>query len=171
MANRQTIEKRERAALSRARRNAPEQNASLAVLGRDVAADDDQPSTTMPEDSTAQDWLVAEAARPDFEDETADGLSPLEEATRSAAEEPPADEPFEERVRRKAHEIWESEGGPHGRAEDHWRIAAGLVAEEIARDRADLPFTGEVDAAGEEADLQDNLGEFPELTDQGRNDT
>lgn len=170
MGIRQTIEQRERAALSRARRDSPELNASRAVLGRDVATEDDRQPTTMPEDSTAQDWLVAEAARPDFEDETVDGLSPLEEATRSAAEEPPADEPFEERVRRKAHEIWESEGGPHGRAEDHWRIAAGLVAEEIARDRADLPFTGEVDGASEEADLQENLGEFPELTDQGRND-
>lgn len=28
-----------------------------------------------------------------------------------------------ERIRRKAYEIWEKEGKPHGRHEDHWRAA------------------------------------------------
>ena len=83
----------------------------------------------------------------------------------------PADEPWEERVRRKAYELWESEGGPHGRAEDHWRIASELVAEEIARSRTDLPYSQPGDEPVEEAALLDNLGEFPELTDQGQDAT
>ena len=156
----------ERAALARARRRAPEQDPSMAVFGRDVDSYDEQ-GATQPEDSTAQDWLVADAARRDFDDETVDGLTDLEEEVRHAAEDLPADEPFEERVRRKAYELWQSEGGPHGRAEDHWRIASELVAEEIARNRADLPYSGDPDEPIEEATLQANLGEFPNLADQG----
>jgi len=154
-------------ALKTARRRAPEQDASMAAFGRDIDALDGQASATSSEDASAQDWVVAEASRPDFPDETADGLSDLEEEVRHAAEDLPADEPWEERVRRKAHELWLSEGGPHGRAEDHWRIASELVAAEIARDRADLPYSGDTDGPIEEASVQDNLGEFPELTDQG----
>ena len=129
-----------------------------------------QATATAPEDSTAQDWLVADAARRDFDDETVDGLSLLEEEVRRAAEDPPPDEPWEERVRRKAYELWEAEGGPHGRAEDHWRIAAQLVAEEIAHGRADLPYPVDQDKPAEAAALQDNLGEFPSLADQGRDE-
>ncbi len=165
------VDREERAALARAAREAPEQDPSLAVFGRDVDADVGQGGATMPEDSTAQDWRVADAARPDFEDETGDGLGTYDEAVRHAAEDPPADEPWEERVRRKAHEIWLSEGGPHGRAEDHWRIAKALVAEEIASGRADLPYAGREDEPTEEAGLQRNLGEFPTLTDQGEEAT
>lgn len=165
------VERQERAALARTRRQAPERDPSVAVFGRDVGSYDGQGTGTAPEDSTAQDWLVADAARRDFDDETVDGLSTLEEEVRHAAEDLPMDEPWEERVRRKAHELWESEGGPHGRAEDHWRIAAGLVAEEIAHGRADLPYSGDSDEPTEEAGLLENLGEFPDLSDQGRKET
>ena len=65
---------------------------------------------------------------------------------RHAAEDLPADEPWEERVRRKAHELWQEEGGQHGRAEDHWRIASQLVGEEVAQSRTDLPYLGDTDA-------------------------
>ena len=91
--------------------------------------------------------------------------------SRRAAEDLPADESWEERVRRKAHELWQEEGGQHGRAEDHWRIASQLVGEEIAQSRADLPYLGDTDAPPEEAALLDNLGEFPDLADQGQDET
>lgn len=158
------------AALRTARRRAPEQDASVAVFGRDVDALDGQAGATGGEDASAQDWLVAEAARPDIPGETADGLTELEEEVRHAAEDLPADEPWEERVRRKAYELWLSEGGPHGRADDHWRIASELVAEEIARNRADLPYSGDTDEPVEEAAVQANLGEFPDLADQGEDE-
>lgn len=29
----------------------------------------------------------------------------------------------DDRIRRRAHEIWESEGRPHGRHDDHWHRA------------------------------------------------
>src|SRR5689334_4762432 len=116
-----------------------------------------------PEDASAQDWAVAEAARPSFADETVDGLSDLEEEVRHAAEDRPDDEPWEVRVRRKAYELWESEGGPHGRDEDHWRIAAELVAAEIAESRTDLPYAGTTEDTVEEGSLLDNLGETPAI--------
>ena len=34
----------------------------------------------------------------------------------------------EDRIRVKAHEIWESEGHPHGRDEDHWAQAKEIIA-------------------------------------------
>lgn len=126
-----------------------------------------QAPSAAPEDASAQDWAVAEAARPSFADETVDGLSDLEEEVRHAAEDRPDDEPWEVRVRRKAYELWESEGGPHGRDEDHWRMAAELVAAEIAESRTDLPYAGTTEDTVEEGSLLDNLGETPAITDQG----
>jgi hypothetical protein len=37
---------------------------------------------------------------------------------------------YEARVRRRAHEIWEREGKPHGRAEDHWELAREEISEQ-----------------------------------------
>ena len=84
---RTSVERQERRALARAGREAPAEEPSLAVFGREVEAYDGQQGATAPEDSTAQDWLVADSVRPDFEDETADGLSSVEEEVRRAAEE------------------------------------------------------------------------------------
>lgn len=36
----------------------------------------------------------------------------------------------EKRIRERAHEIWEAEGRPHGRHEEHWRLAREQVAGE-----------------------------------------
>ena len=132
----------------------------------------DEFAPTAPEDSTAQDWLVADAARRDFDDETVDGLSDVEEEVRHAAEDLPADEPWEERVRRKAYELWQEEGGPHGRAEDHWRIAASWWARRSPKAAPTCPTARPTtDALPEEAALLDNLGEFPDLADQGQDET
>ena len=42
------------------------------------------------------------------------------------------DKDFQERVRARAHLLWEQEGRPEGKAEEHWRRAASLVGEEDA---------------------------------------
>src|SRR4028118_1654513 len=36
-------------------------------------------------------------------------------------------------LRQRAHEIWEQEGRPHGRHEDHWQRAAGEITQELER--------------------------------------
>ena len=36
----------------------------------------------------------------------------------------------EERIRAKAHELWEADGKPEGRDREHWEQAAKLVEEE-----------------------------------------
>jgi hypothetical protein len=46
----------------------------------------------------------------------------------------------EERIRAKAHELWEADGRPEGRDREHWEQAAKLVTEEerqAARAEAD----------------------------------
>jgi hypothetical protein len=40
------------------------------------------------------------------------------------------DKDFEDRVRTRAHRLWEQDGRPEGRAEEHWHRAAALVADE-----------------------------------------
>ena len=71
---------------------------------------------------------------------------------------------LEERIRARAHKIWEEEGCPEGRSDDHWEKARILVA--IEDDRTSLlPVKPE---RPEEAKLQENLGEFPAaMTDEG----
>lgn len=39
-------------------------------------------------------------------------------------------EAMEDRIRRRAHELWESEGRPNGRAEDHWAQAKRQIEDE-----------------------------------------
>ncbi|MBA4788400.1 MAG: DUF2934 domain-containing protein [Rhizobiales bacterium] len=34
------------------------------------------------------------------------------------------------RIRRKAYELWQEEGRPDGRAEEHWKLASDIVASE-----------------------------------------
>ena len=71
---------------------------------------------------------------------------------------------LEERIRARAHQLWEEEGRPQGRAADHWEKARILVA--IEDDRTSLkPVQPD---RPEEASIQDNLGEFPSAeTDEG----
>jgi hypothetical protein len=76
----------------------------------------------------------------------------------------PDDAEIERRIREKAHQLWEQEGRPEGRAGEHWDRARILVA--IEDDRTGLVPVAPKPA--EEAELQENLGEFPTaLTDQG----
>lgn len=40
----------------------------------------------------------------------------------------------EERIRRRAHGIWEEEGRPDGRANDHWQRAFREIEDELRRE-------------------------------------
>lgn len=40
----------------------------------------------------------------------------------------------EDKIRRKAHELWERDGRPDGRAEDHWAEAEALIGAEGVSD-------------------------------------
>jgi hypothetical protein len=64
----------------------------------------------------------------------------------------------EERIRAKAHELWEADGKPEGRDREHWEQAAKLVDEEerrVARARTD-PDAAE--HQGTPADSDDPIG-------------
>ena len=50
--------------------------------------------------------------------------------------------PDDEQIRRRAYEIWEREGRPHGRESDHWRTAVEeLSAQRGNTDTQDVPAT------------------------------
>jgi len=71
---------------------------------------------------------------------------------------------LERRIRDKAHQLWEQEGRPEGRAADHWEKARILVA--IEDDQTSLVAVAPEPV--EEAKIQENLGEFPTAsTDEG----
>ena len=76
-------DRQERSALARARREAPEQCPSVAI-----AAATSTPTTAPGERNRArgQRRAAANAARPDFDDETADGPGAIEVEVRYAAE-------------------------------------------------------------------------------------
>ena len=71
---------------------------------------------------------------------------------------------LEQRIRARAHQIWEQEGRPQGREHDHWEKARILVS--IEDDKSSLkPVEPE---RPEPAQVMENLGEFPSaLTDEG----
>ena len=70
----------------------------------------------------------------------------------------------EHRIRERAHQLWEEERCPEGRAEDHWYQAKEIVAMEEGRPKLFKP----VDAAeAVPAEALTNAGKFPTLTDQG----
>jgi hypothetical protein len=79
----------------------------------------------------------------------------------------------EHRVRERAYHLWESEGKPHGRDVEYWERARELIGMEESAGSGLLPNPQTApdsprQTGVEEADIQDNLGEFPGvLTDQG----
>jgi hypothetical protein len=79
------------------------------------------------------------------------------------------DQGLDERIRARAYRLWESEGRPHGRDVEFWERARQLDAIE-RNPPATLPnpLVSPAKPVIEEAELQENLGEFPgKLTDQG----
>ena len=85
------------------------------------------------------------------------------------------DEQLKRRIRETAYHLWEEDGRPHGRDLEYWERARELVGMEESRGAGLLPnpmahpatATGEPQGV-EEAEIQQNLGEFPDrFTDQG----
>lgn len=72
----------------------------------------------------------------------------------------------EQRIRERAHRLWEEEGRPDGRADDHWFQAKEIVAIEEGRPEMLKPI-GEAGEPAEPIEALVNAGEFPTLTDQG----
>jgi hypothetical protein len=78
----------------------------------------------------------------------------------------------EERLRHRAYRIWEQEGRPEGRANDHWEMARELVAieENYSSTLIPGPSEGAESRSGEpieESTVAANSGELPTLVDQG----
>lgn len=74
----------------------------------------------------------------------------------------------EEKIRRKAHELWEAEGRPEGRQDSHWVQAREIVAlEEGAGQAALKPVDETVSEPVEPAIAATSHGEVPGLTDLG----
>lgn len=76
-----------------------------------------------------------------------------------------------ERIAKKAHELWEAEGRPHGRDQDHWDSAKEIIALHDSQAATLLPRdTGSTDAVEEMSVSVDNEGQAPGLTDTGEHD-
>lgn len=75
----------------------------------------------------------------------------------------------EERIRRKAYELWLAEGCPEGRHEFHWEEAREIVALEDAGGPPTVSLEDSLEEPAEPAVAFENQGEVPGLTDQGEN--
>ena len=79
----------------------------------------------------------------------------------------------EQRVRERAYHLWEADGKPHGHDVEYWERARELIGMEESAGSGLLPNPQTTPASPwetgiEEAELQENLGEFPDrLSDQG----
>lgn len=73
----------------------------------------------------------------------------------------------EQRIRERARQLWEHEGRPEGRAEDHWFQAKEIVALEEGHPEALIPLDVSRKPPIEPIEALTNAGEFPTLTDQG----
>lgn len=70
-----------------------------------------------------------------------------------------------EKIERRAFAIWQAEGCPEGRAEEHWHAAEELTAHEEKQMLATGPVRPPADG-GESTIAYENQGDFPTLTDQ-----
>ena len=93
---------------------------------------------------------------------------------RSTPSNPLADDPErEQRVRERAYLLWEADGMPHGHDVEYWERARELIGMEESAGSGLLPNPSTTpdsprETGIEEAELQENLGEFPgRLADQG----
>ncbi|MCM5552804.1 DUF2934 domain-containing protein [Pleomorphomonas sp. NRK KF1] len=71
----------------------------------------------------------------------------------------------DDEIRARAYQLWEEEGRPEGRAEQHWFTAREALSVEENQDTTYLPIDNGTDA--EPIEAVENAGEFPTLTDQG----
>lgn len=73
----------------------------------------------------------------------------------------------EHSIRERAYRLWEEEGRPEGRTEDHWFQAKEMVAIEEGRPETFKPVDAAEAPPLEPIEALTNAGEFPTLTDQG----
>jgi hypothetical protein len=73
-------------------------------------------------------------------------------------------EDTEKRIRERAYQIWNDEGRPDGRAEEHWEKARMIVSVEESLPTMLKPVT---EPRPEPKEAFENQCEFPTLTDQG----
>ncbi len=73
----------------------------------------------------------------------------------------------DERIRRKAYDLWVEEGQPDGRAEQHWQMAREIIATKDSYGDTTIPVGDTLEPPVEPAEALENTGEFPTLTDQG----
>jgi hypothetical protein len=80
----------------------------------------------------------------------------------------------EDRVRKRAYQLWQQEGCPPGRENDHWDKARELVAIEENQKFATIPVrksAANIGPMGEPIEpllaAENSIGELPTLTDQG----
>lgn len=73
----------------------------------------------------------------------------------------------EDRIRHKAHELWEAEGRPHGRDAAHWEQAREIIAIQDSHASALLPRDSGAEEPVESSSLRAAYGDVPGLTDQG----
>jgi Protein of unknown function (DUF2934) len=92
------------------------------------------------------------------------GITMAEEAR---ATESVASDPDEERIRRKAYELWLAEGKPEGRDRDHWELARELVAIEDSQKTTLKPRPTDDEEPVEPPLPFQSQGDMPGLTDQG----
>jgi hypothetical protein len=78
-----------------------------------------------------------------------------------------AHDPDEERIRRKAYELWLAEGRPEGRDRDHWELARELIAIEDSQKTTLRPPPREDEEPVEPPEAFENQADVPGLTDQG----
>lgn len=71
---------------------------------------------------------------------------------------------LDQRIRERAHKIWDNDGRPDGRAEQHWELARFAIAQEEAMPTMLKPVREE---QPEPIEAVRNQAEFPTLTDQG----
>ena len=84
-----------------------------------------------------------------------------------------ADPDRQQHIRERAYALWEADGRPEGRDLEYWERAGELIGMEEHPHAGLLPNPAgppgkESEVTVEEAEIQDNLGEFPDrLADQG----
>lgn len=92
------------------------------------------------------------------------------------SDNPLEDDPAREaRIKERAYQLWEADGGPHGRHDEYWERASELVRMEESGLPGQLPnpvtqpgIDPTASEPVEEASIQENLGEFPDrFADQG----
>lgn len=73
----------------------------------------------------------------------------------------------DERIRRKAHELWEHEGRPEGREASHWASAREIVALEDSFGSTLTPVEDTLEEIAEPEFMAENQADVPGLTDTG----